>query len=100
MKQKLLSVELIKQKGLHEQAGTSLDYYSHTSKEAAKLLYRVANSWLLSDICRDLFTLLEDFETVFGECHNKLRLILDFSSICFKTSFVFVSDSSFPERLR
>ena len=98
LKQKLLSVELIRDRQIHDL--TSLDFFSQTNKEPMKLLYRVTNSWLLNDLCKDLFSLLEDYDLVFGDCHNKLRLMLDFTSICFKMSFVFVSDVSFPERLR
>ena len=98
LRQKLLSVELIRDRHIHELP--SLDYFSQTTKEPMKLLFKATNSWLLNDLCRDLFSLLEDFDVVFGECYNKLRLMLDFTSICFKMSFIFVSDASFPERLR
>jgi hypothetical protein len=51
-----------------------------------------------------LFKLLESndypYEKRFGDCHNKLRLLLDCLSIAYKLSFVFVSDGSLQERLR
>lgn len=54
----------------------------------------------MTDQCTDLFKILEAYENNFGPCYNKLRLILDFASICFKQSFVFEKDSSFQERLK
>jgi len=36
----------------------------------------------------------------FGDCHNKLRLLLDLLSMSYKLSFVFVSDGSLQDRLR
>ena len=55
---------------------------------------------MLSDICKDVFSILENYDNLFGECHNKLRLILDFSSMCFKLTFLFVSDGSFQQKLK
>jgi hypothetical protein len=55
----------------------------------------------MSDLCRDVFKLLEtDYAPRFGECVNKLRLLLDFLAISYKLSFVFVSDGSLQDRLR
>jgi len=54
----------------------------------------------MSDICKDLFTILENYETNFGQCYNKLRLMIDFSSISSRLSFVFISDGSFQQRLK
>jgi hypothetical protein len=54
----------------------------------------------LSDVCKDLFSLLENYEDGFGDCHNKLRLLLDLLSVSYKLSFVFVLDGSLQDRLR
>ena len=61
-----------------------LNYFSTKDKEPAKLLSILNNTWLMSDICKDLFKILENYDTNFGECYNKLRLMLDFTSICFR----------------
>lgn len=58
------------------------------------MLYRLNNCWLMSDVCKDLFKLLENYQERFGSCHNKLRLVLDVLSISYKLSFVFLSDGS------
>ena len=44
--------------------------------------------------------MLENYEVRFGDCHNKLRLLLDLLSVSYKLSFVFVSDGSLQDRLR
>ena len=44
--------------------------------------------------------MLENYEDRFGDCHNKLRLLLDLLSVSYKLSFVFVSDGSLHDRLR
>jgi hypothetical protein len=75
LKQKQISVELVKEKDLH----LPLDFFSPHPNEAGKLLLRVNNSWLMNDICSDLFKLFENYELNFGECYNKLRLMLDFA---------------------
>lgn len=46
----------------------------------------------MSDVTRDLLETLKNYENRFGECHNKLRLVLDLLGISYKLSFVFVSD--------
>ena len=97
LKQKLISIELLASKNL---ADLQLDYFSTTTQEAAKLVYRLNNCWLLSDMCKDIFRLLSNYEVRFGPCHNKLRLILDLLSIAYKLSFIFVSDGSFSEKLK
>jgi hypothetical protein len=97
LKQKLISLEMITDKKLIE----PLDYYSQTTAEPAKLLYRLTNSWLLSDPSRTLLTLLTSgYDTLFGDCLNKLRLVLDLLAIGYKTSFVFVSDGALEDRLK
>lgn len=96
MKQKLISLELITDKKL----GEPLDYFSATNLEPAKLLYRLNNCWLMSDVCRDLFKLLDNYEVRFGDCSNKLRLTLDFLAMSHKLSFVFVSDGSLQQRVK
>ncbi|CDW85886.1 UNKNOWN [Stylonychia lemnae] len=93
---RIISVELIKDKQIEE----PLNYFSSSNKEPAKLLSIINNCWLMSDLCKDLFKILENYDNNFGECFNKLRLILDFASICFRQSFVFVSDGSFQQRLK
>ena len=90
LKQRLISVDLITDKKIIQ----SLDYFSKSNQEAQKLLYRINNSWLMSDVSRDLLLLINNYESRFGECHNKLRLILDLLSISHKLSFVFFSDGS------
>lgn len=97
LKQKLISIELLASKNL---ADLQLDYYSTTTQEPGKLIYRLNNCWLLSDMCKDIFQLLSNYETRFGPCHNKLRLILDLLSIAYKLSYIFVSDGSLSEKLR
>ncbi len=78
-----------------------MDYYSQTTAEPSKLLHRLTNSWLLSDPARTLLSLLSsDYDLLFGDCQNKLRLILDLLAIAYKTSFVFVSDGALDTRLR
>eukprot|EP00347_Sterkiella_histriomuscorum_P023264 403335317 len=96
LNQRTISVELVKEKNIEE----PLNFFSSKDKEPAKLLSVVNNCWLMSDICKDLFKILENYDTNFGECYNKLRLILDFTSLCFRQSFVFISDGSFQERLK
>ena len=54
----------------------------------------------MSDVCKDILTLLDNYEQRFGDCHNKLRLLLDLLSASYKLSFVFVSDGSLQDRLR
>lgn len=97
LKQKLISIELLSSKNL---ADLQLDYFSTSTQEPAKLIYRLNNCWLLSDICKDIFRLLSNYEVRFGPCHNKLRLILDLLSIAYKLSYIFVSDGSLSEKLR
>ena len=46
------------------------------------MLMKLNNTWLMADLCKDVFRILESYETNFGECYNKLRLVLDFSTIC------------------
>lgn len=48
----------------------------------------------MSDVSRDIFKFLEGYEERFGDCNNKLRLVLDLLGISYKLSFVFVSDGS------
>lgn len=50
----------------------------------------------MSDVCKDIFKLLGNYEPRFGDCQNKLRLVLDLLSISYKLSFIFVSDGSLP----
>jgi len=76
---KLLSVEYIKDK-----LELPLDYFSVVNKEPAKILNLLSNCWLLSDLSKDVFGKLQNYESAFGECFNKLRLMLDFASICFR----------------
>jgi hypothetical protein len=94
LKQRLISVELISDRKVVE----PLDFFGQP--EAAKLLYRLNNCWLMSDVARDAFRLLDNYEQRFGECHNKLRLLLDLLSIAYKLSFVFVSDGTLQEKLK
>ncbi len=47
-----------------------------------------------------MFKLLGNYEERFGECHNKLRLVLDLLTVSYKLSFVFVSDGSLSEKLK
>ena len=98
LKQRLISVEMITEKKLSD----PIDYFSPTSSDPSKLLYRLNNCHLLSDVSRDLFLLLVDtpYELRFGDCHNKLRLLLDLLSISYKLSFVFVSDGTLQDKLR
>jgi len=96
LKQRLISVEMITEKKLSE----PIDFFSSTSSDPAKLLYRLNNCHLLSDVSRDLFLLMENYEVRFGDCHNKLRLLLDLLSISYKLSFVFVSDGTLQDKLR
>lgn len=102
LRQRPISLELVKEKGLTGEDGQSLDYFSLTTQEPSKLLYRLNNCWLLSDLCKDLFihTLNSSYESTFGTCHNKLRLILDLASLSHKLSFVFVSDGTLAETLK
>lgn len=51
-------------------------------------------------MCKDLFKLISNYENKFGECYNKLRLLLDLAAISYKTSFVFVSDGPFQQKIR
>lgn len=77
---KIISVEYIKDKQIEE----PLDYFSLKDKEPEKLLRILNNTWLTSDLSHSIFKLLENYEVNFGECYNKLRLMLDFGSICFR----------------
>ena len=90
LRQKLISVDLITDKKISE----PLDFFSTSNQDPAKLLYRLNNCYLMSDVCKHLFSLLENYEARFGDCHNKLRLLLDLLSMSYKLSFVFVSDGS------
>lgn len=62
----------------------ALNYFSTKNKEPARILNILNNCWLMSDMCKDLFKILENYDTNFGECYNKLRLMLDFTTICFR----------------
>ena len=92
LRQSPLSVELVAALELGD------DFLEH--RASRKLLAQVSNAWLLSDICREVFSVLEGYEVNFGPCHGKLRLMLDLGAVCHRLSFVFVSDGSFQQRLK
>jgi hypothetical protein len=64
------------------------------------MLFRLNNSWILSDIQKDLFKLFENYQDNFGQCTNKLRLMLDLASVSFKLTNVFTSDGPFQAKLK
>ena len=54
----------------------------------------------MSDMQKELFFLLSEYEKNFGKCYNKLRLILDLSGIGYKVSSFFASDGSFDQKIK
>ena len=54
----------------------------------------------MGDISKELFKLFENYEKNFGECINKLRLMLDFASVSYKLSHIFISDGTFTQRIK
>jgi hypothetical protein len=93
---KLIDIDYIKSKNIQD----PIDYFTPGNSDPQKILFRVNNSWVLADLCRDLFLIFENYEPLFGECLNKLKLMLDLGTTCFKLSFIFTSDGSFSERLK
>ncbi len=55
LKQRLISVDLITEKKIQE----PLDYFS---QEASKLLYRLNNCYLMSEVCQSIFGLLDTYD--------------------------------------
>ena len=47
LKQRLISLEMISEKNLSE----PLDYYSSSSQDPQKILFRLTNCWLMTDVC-------------------------------------------------
>jgi hypothetical protein len=64
------------------------------------MLFRLNNSWILNDIQKDLFKLFEKYDENFGQCINKLRLLLDLTSVGYKLTNVFSSDGPFQAKIK
>jgi hypothetical protein len=60
----------------------------------------MANSWVLSDSWIAVFDIIKDYRKNFGECINKLKIMINIARMAYRISFLFVSDGTFDRRIR
>ena len=77
-----------------------LDFFCTKNLAPQKLLFRVCNAWLVQDMQKNAFEVMQSYGLVFGKCYNKLRLILDLTGICYKLSNFFQSDGTFDSKIK